>query len=361
MTEPYRLRYANQIVGAFLLVAIVAVVGLLTLLFSRLWVQRDHFYIAATETEVGDLRNGTEVLLLGQSIGQVAELRYLDGSDAVQVKIAIDSEYTDWITTDSEITLDRKYGVGPPVLAIRRKPIDDRTGPARPLAPGESIGRFRDRVDQVEKMTREVEAAGSSIDTAAKKITDSFTEQIDPAVAQSEITLQSVEKTSEAVRPETLETLQQIRSTTVKLENNVSDLTDRVNRLVEQDMRETIQAIRETALATSAAAQQVEKTAADLDTKTDSTNEEVIETLKSLRETALLIQQLTNETRSVVQIVRAEAEDLPGTTRRVNDTVSDTQELVGDIGEHWLLRRYRNERKPTEQVSPSAIRSGGIR
>lgn len=361
MSEPYRLRYTNQIVGLFLLAVLVTTTVVSVVLFSRLFVTRDHFYVSATEDEASDLKTGTEVIYLGKTIGHVQELRYVATSDLVSVLLAIDSDYSDQITTDSQVVLNHKFGVGIPVLTIRRKKWTERTRPARPLQPGQSIGQFLGDPDPIGKMADEFESASSSMDLAAKTITHSMTESVDPAFNKSSTAFESWEKTSETLRPATLETLVQIRGTTARLEKELTKLTQRINELVDKDIRETVASIKESAIAATDAAKSVGQTASTIEAKSEQTNKDVAETLKTLRETALMIQRLTQETREVVRIVRSEANELPGTTERINDTVSDTQDLVGDIQNHWLLRRYRTDPKPTQQVSPSAVRGGGIR
>lgn len=361
MNEPYRLRYTNQIVGLFLLIVLIITTAVSVLLFSRLLVTRDHFYVSATEEEASGLRAGTEVLILGQSVGEVDELRYFSESDLVRVRLAIDIDFADQITSDSEVTLNRKFGVGAPVLTIRRgRSTRDGVG-ATLLEPGQSIGRFRGDVDPVDKMSSDIGVASSAIDLAGNAIASSMTDTIDPAVRQSEAAFASLERTSESMRGEVAETLAEIRRATASLEQEMQDLSERVSTLIDRDIRETVARIHESAVAATDAAKSVEVTAGTIKQKSEITNEDVAKTLATLRETSLLIQKLTNESRQVVQIVRGEADQLPGTTERVNDTISDTQDLVGDINNHWLLRRYRNDTRPTKQVSPSSVRGGGVR
>lgn len=361
MSERYPLRYTNQIVGLFLLTVLVISTAVSVLLFSRLFVSNDYFYVSATEDEASELKTGTEVVLLGKTIGQIEELHYVATSDRVSVLLAIDSDYSKQITTDSQVVLHHKFGVGTPILTIRRKPAIDRASTATPLEPGLSIGEFVGDPDPIGKMAAEFETASSSIDVAARTITDSMNDSFDPAFGKSSTAFESWQKTSETLRPATIETLDQIRGTTAKLEKELTELTERINLLVDSDIRETVARIKESAMAATEAAKSVKDTASTMETKSELTSNDVAETLKTLRETAIMIQQLTLETREIVRIVRREADDLPGTAERVNDTVSDTQDMVGDIRNHWLLRRYRTDQNPTRQISPSGVRSGGTR
>ncbi|MEM6469929.1 MAG: MlaD family protein [Planctomycetota bacterium] len=361
MNEPYRLRYTNQIVGAFVLVVLLITTIVSVVLFSRLFVTQDFFYVLVTEEEATDLRTGTEIVVLGQTIGQIESLRYMPDTDLVRVKMGVDSEFKDQISTNSEVTLNRKFGVGTPILTIRRKASEERIEEPKPLEPGDFISRFRGDVDPVEKMAKEFEAASTSIDLAARKLKGSLNDSVDPAVAQGQAAFESVERTSETLRPEGVETLEQFRATTVALENRLTELASRVDQLIDRDVRRTVGEIEQSAIAATRAADSVSAAANSLKSEGQVTSQEIAKTLATLRETAEKIQQLTQETRQVVQIVRGEAEELPGTTARVNDTVTDTQELVGDIRDHWLLRGARDDRQRTRQIPPSSVRGGSVR
>lgn len=359
MNEPFRLRYVNQIVGVFLIVVFLLSIAISIPFTSGLTKEKIEYSMNVHEAMANQLRTGTEVIILGETVGQVKGLSYVAGSDLVRVTFEIEAKHRSKITNYSEVTLDRKYGVGPAVIRLRRSRLDDEDETAWP--PGESLTRIEEQDDQVERMAREVEAAGSSIDAAAQQIQSSLKDSFDPAFATTEQAFQSFQATSDEIRPEAIQTLTQLRTTTASLENELTQLSRRIDQLVDGEVRTTIGKIEDSAVAATEAAESVEKLALSIDTKTDKTNEDVAATLAALRDTAALIKQLTEETRVVVKIIRGEADELPGTTRQVKDTVDDTQELVGDIQSHWLLRRYRDNKTPTEQLSPSSLRGGGGR
>jgi ABC-type transporter Mla subunit MlaD len=361
MNEPVRLRYANQIVGLFLLLVLVLCCLVAVRLFTRIAGKKDRFYIDVSEDVASQLRTGTEVIILGETVGEVAQLSYVDGGDLVRVALAVDSRRSDLITTESEVELERKYGVGPPVVRIGRSRAGVDDEPPRPILPGGKILRFRQDEDQVQNMADTVETAGGSVDTAAQEITKSLRETVQPAFSASQKSFDSVRETSETLRPQAVETLAQLRETTVKLESELTQLTQRVDQLVDGDIRNTIDQINASAVAAAEAAESVRELSRGLDQKSAVTAEDVARTLQTLRETALQIQQLTSETRDVVRIVRSEAEELPGTTARVNDTVNEASDLVDTINDHWLLRRYQRSQQPSRQLPPSSIRGGAAR
>ncbi|MCD0458761.1 MlaD family protein [Roseiconus lacunae] len=364
MNEPIRLRYANKIVGLFLMAVLILCVVVSVRLITRIAIRKDRFFIEVTEDIASQLRTGTEVLILGRTVGEVDELNYVDGSNLVRITLAIDSRQSDLITDQSQVELDRKYGIGPPVIRIARASDLPPLGPdsiAKPIEPGESIPYFKQDDDQVENTAINVQEASQAVAGAADRISDSLQQTIDPTFRAGEETFDSVRETSEAVRPEAVQTLAQLRATTAQLEDEITKLTRRVDQLVDTEIRQTIADINRSAIAATEAAHSVRDVAMGIDENADKTTADIAETLETLRQTALRIQTLTEETRDVVRIVRSEADDLPGTTERINNAVDDAQDLVGDINDHWLLRRYQDRRSQSKQVSPSSVHGGGVR
>ena len=366
MNEPYRLRYTNQIVGLFLLVFLLfgIVLAVFVLRASDVLVKQDRYWIEVTQAEVGDLNTGAEVFILGDRAGKVENIRFADDGRSVRVSLAIDPKKSRDIFDDSIVLLQRKYGLGTPVLVIRRGPQATETVATR-LPSGSQLKNFQGEVDRVERMSREVEAVSESVrriqqqldptlevirDTASA-VRGSFETTIDSAVARAGEASESIIRTNDEVRPEAVATLQAIQSATENLESRLEMLTQKIETLVDDDLRRTLGDVRDSTDDVSSAAMSVHQSS---ETVTD----DMQETLATLRDAAAQFQQLVLETRQVVRIVRAEAEDLPGTTARVNDAVGDAQELVGEIGNHWLLRRYNNQPTATSQVSPSVLRGG---
>jgi len=368
MNEPYRLRYTNQIVGVFLMFVLLFVIALLVVLLRArdILSEKDNYWIEISQREVSDLSRGAEVLILGERAGTVEEVRYIEQSDQVRVSLSIDAEWSDQIFEDSLVHLERKFGLGTPILVIRRGASGDRS--PVPLGPGNRLANFHGETDRVDQMSRQLESVSTSIrliqqqlaptltdiSSAANRFSGSLDKTVDPAFTQSAKASASLYQTSEEIRPETLETLKAVRSATENLESRFEKLTENIEKLVEKDMRETLVEVRESTDDISAAAKSVDQTSQDV-------NKDVADTLATLRDAAEQVQKLAIDTQSLVRILRKGADDLPGTTARINNTADDAQELVGEIRNHWLLRRYSTHGKPTSQVSPSSIRPGVAR
>jgi methyl-accepting chemotaxis protein len=193
-----------------------------------------------------------------------------------------------------------------------------------------------------------------SVDAAAIRFQGTLDNSVDPALDRTGRASDSFLKTNETLRPDVLQTSRAIRAATENLEARIETLTETIHRLVDQDMRDTLVEVRESSDDLSKAAGSVRQTSDEL-------NVDLGLTLAQLRAAIAEFHNLNKETRDVVRIVRQEASDLPGTTARVKDTVSDTQDLVGEIRSHWLLRRYSKPSTSTPQLSPSGVRGGSIR
>jgi ABC-type transporter Mla subunit MlaD len=368
MNEPFRLRYTNQIVGAFLLLSLLflIVLSLLILRVNDYFVEMDVYWVKASQEQVSDLNKGAAVMILGERAGEVESIRYVEGTDQIRINLNIDPEMSSEIFQDSVVLLERKYGVGAPILVIRRRRPNG--GALVPLPPGSQIVNFQGQADRVDQMAKEVESVSQSvrmiqeklgptlesIDTAAIRFRGSLETSVDPAFDRTGEAYDSFTETNETLRPDVLKTSEAIRSATKNLETRIETLTEKVEILVDQDMRSTLAEVRESSDDFSDAAKSVNRTSDDV-------NANVAKTLVDLREAIEQFRTLTDETREVIRIVRQEANDLPGTTASVKDTVSDTQDLVGEIRSHPLLRRYSKQARPTPQVSPSGVRGGSIR
>ncbi len=96
MNEPYRLRYTNQIVGAFLVIVLLFVIVLLAVLLraGNFLADQQNYWIEASQNDIGDLRKGAEVVILGERAGTVTDIQYVAQGDRVRVDLGIDPSST---------------------------------------------------------------------------------------------------------------------------------------------------------------------------------------------------------------------------------------------------------------------------
>lgn len=354
MNEVYRLRYTNQIVGAFLLVFLILLLVLSFTVFrlGNRFGAKDRYWIETAEADVHELHPGTEVLILGKPVGEVLDLNYLEDGRGVRVDLQLTRQKTPQIFRDSIVRLERKFGVGTPVLVIRRDSSQKRS--SQTLTPDQKIEYFSsdlDRVDQLTEQVRQItksfqeiqqvaEPTLESVRETGERLQGSLDQAVDPAFQKSQVASDSF-----------LETNQQIRATTENLESQIAAFVNRADRMLDIEVSKTLRSIQQSNGVIEQAATQVEMTSKSLDT-------EVIDTLRIIQEASETVRQLAEQTQGLVEVLNEEAEDLPGTTNRVNNTMSEAQQLVQEIRSHWLLRRYRQEPRANELLSPSAIRGG---
>lgn len=365
MNEPYRLRYTNQIVGAFLLVLLLFVLTLLLILSGGYFRESDRYWLEVTQEDVNNLQKHAEVMILGERVGEVENIRYIDGSDAIRIDLKMDPKKDVEILSNAIVKIERKFGFGTPVLMIRRGSGDEEVDP---LPSGSQLLNFQGEDDRIDSTAREVESISrsvrlaqekadptmESIGSASERIEHAVDAAVVPAMQSTQIAADSFKQTNEEVRPEALLTLSKLQMTTQNLDTRVNQLSEKIEKILDEDMRDTLGKVRDSTDDVSDAADSVNQTSEKAST-------EISETLAQLQKAAEQFEKLAVEAREVVRIVKGEANDLPGTVGDINDTVDDTQNLVGEIRDHWLLRRYNRQPSASPPVSPSAIRGGSVR
>lgn len=344
MSDPYRLRYTNQAVGVFLLVILLFLIllSILVLRAGDYLVEKDHYWIEIPQEDIRDLYKGAEVMILGERAGEIKSIRYVDSTDKVRVNLSIDPDKSGQIFADSIVRQDRKFGLGTPILMIQR---GDTSGDMRsPLLPGSMLQIYEGESGRLDKVAGQVETVSESIrlmqeqlaptllsmTAASDQLQSTLETSAKPMLRESEMAASSFKETNETLRPKSIETLEVVQEATRTMRDQVT--------LLSKQVAQSADSVR-------LAADSVAKTS-------DETNQDIARTLASLRDAADQVQRLAVQTQELVRIVRGEADDLPGTTERLNETVSETQDLVGEIRGHWLLQnsRARNE-----------SRGGGVR
>ncbi|MEM8668903.1 MAG: MlaD family protein [Planctomycetota bacterium] len=353
MTEPYRLRYTNQAVGVFLLIILMLLIGLsiLVLRAGDYFVEKDHYWIDIPQEDIRDLYKGAEVMILGERAGEIESIRYVDATDKVRVNLSIDPKMSNQIFADSIVRQDRKFGLGTPILMIRRG--DGRAESRQPLPPESAIVNYEGELDRLDRVTRQVETVSESIrliqeqldptllsiTAASDQMQETLRTSAEPALEQTQIAAESFYESNETLRPRTVDTLEAVREASQSFQQRVEELSDRVANSSESVRR---------------AADSIEQTS-------EETNRNMTDTLSSLREAADEVRELAVQTQELIRIVRREANDLPGTTERFNETVTDTQKMVGEIRDHWLLRNSRERNDASSTGRSQGARGGSVR
>lgn len=211
MNKPLRLRFVNQIVGVFVLFVAVALLVVIFLIGQRQeWGAPEYeLHAVVQESELNDLRKGSEVLLLGQVVGKVEEIVYSESGLSVNVTFSLRESYHDQIYEDSVAFIRRKLaGAGDAYVEIMRGPRRERR-----LEDGEQITLVPER-----DPTQDLELVVQSMDSIREAFQDVRNAMV-PAFDQMTETVEELSDTNEKL------------STIL---NDVGDVSPRLDEVVDQ-------------------------------------------------------------------------------------------------------------------------------
>jgi ABC-type transporter Mla subunit MlaD len=286
MNRPFRLRYVNQLVGSFVLLIVLLILAGLLLVSQQRELFESQFVLRSLvpEHRLGGLREGTDVLMLGQRVGEVKTIRYLTdeeiqklGPDAqldgqplnVLVELRINMNVKDQIFTDSVAHIHRKLaGAGDAYIEIVR----GRAVPRTLLEEGDQIKLI----------------PGSEPGQELAEIRDSVLTVRDAFVS--------------------------VRNSMVPAFEQFGDASERFGE-ASDSLNDTNQRIQ-------------------------SVVDDVQDVTPRLDEFTRSAQELVDSSQEVVDTLQSETDQLPGTVRDVRKTVNGAQEVVEGLRQHWLLRRY---------------------
>jgi ABC-type transporter Mla subunit MlaD len=350
MDDSFRLRYVNQLTGVFILFVIVGLL-LFTLYLVRvkeLFATRLPYQVVMPQKELDGLREGTEVYILGKSVGHVSEIEYQPGSNDVRMTLMIKEESRDKIFTDSELTMRRKFGVGEPYLEILRGEAsqrvlqhDDPETPAR-------FSRFVPDEDKLNML--------------AEKITN-IEEALLPMINSARITSRNANKQMNEVM---VPTLNQFRESTVSIEGSVNKMERKANKTMTrfeqsaETLDDSVARMKKSVVTlegdTKSTLASIRRTSNNTSRQVDEIEANVEATLKKISDASDKAGNAADDARDLIQVLKEEADDLPGTVNRFNNTLSNAQETIDGINRHWLLRRYVDQEERSQRLSPSGVR-----
>lgn len=286
MTEPIRLRYVNQLVGAFILmiIALLLVGTVIVVRQQEIFVPEYEILAYIAEADLDGLRKGTEVLVLGRQAGEIDDIGYFDGErdgKNVRITMKIKETFRDEIFTDSVAHLKRRLaGAGEAYLEITRGPGHQTV---LPTAGSLAVVTEPEPASELARITGMMDDIRGYFEDARDSMVDSFGRFGTAADA--------------------------FGVTNERFQNVLVDLEDFAPRL--------------TPLA--------EKSEAVLEVS-----------------------------REVVDALRAETENLPGTVLKLQDDLDGAQEVIDGIRRHWLLRRYIDRGDAGTLISPSEVGRGAL-
>lgn len=314
MGRAYRLRYVNQFVGGFVVLVLLLLVGAAILVGQRQEWFADTFVVFATleEKDLDGVREGTEVIMLGQRAGRVAVIEYLPNRAWLRLTLVLRQRFADQIYEDSVVAIKRKVaGVGDAYLEITRPGVFD-AATARRYELG-SPDLLVVAEPPVEDQFRDITRMMDDIRQSFSDVRDAFI----PALERWESAGENIERSNE------------------DLQAVIADLrrvTPRLDGLVDQT---------ESVL---------------------SGHQQVIDTVRAetdqLPGTVLQLRNTLDGAQEVVDDLRGETQQLPGTVEQFQQTLGGAQEIVEGLRQHWLLRRYIDQHPTSPMIPPSNLGRG---
>ena len=112
MSKPFKFRYVNEIVGAFVLLVIAALVtGIILAGRAQEWFEQVHtIRIDFPEEGSLGLQRGAEVQILGTTVGRVGRIRVKDNG-SMSTTLTIREAFIRFVRADSRVLVKKKFGV----------------------------------------------------------------------------------------------------------------------------------------------------------------------------------------------------------------------------------------------------------
>lgn len=357
LSHAHRLRYVNQLVGAFVILVFGLVfAAIIMVAWGQEWrVPRHTVYAYMVEEELDGLQVNTPVQILGERVGRVREIRYVDdpqlegrlraelpgpiprATHFLQIEMQISDRFIDEVRVDSRIHIRRRLaGVGDVYLEVLRGQdiagqVDQST-----IFP---ITQERSAQDEVRTMVTLMAEVQQDFAVMRQSMVDSAAEfqRSSVEVSQASLRVRELAESMLEVSPRLPEIADEIQSATT-------------------DIRQTSERIRDTASQIGDSNRQLQNVLADA--------EEVSPRLLPIAQRA---EQLLSTSQVVADRLRDESDDLPGTVRGFNETlhgfdetVGDAQQVIDGLRQNWLIRRHVEQPQSPRRIPPSKARVGGM-
>ena len=272
-------------------------------------------------------------------------------------------EIMSMVSEGTQVTLGI-HGRAQPVVVTTGLVLADR------LESGGMIIQFQPEENRLEGLASKLTQVQESIASVEKNLVKTLSltnsqmeNSLVPALEQFVATSQSVEKTSDQVREDTLDrtnqTLQQIEDTSTEFSQRIGDISENFAGFLDNRAGPSFDQFSE-------ASASLEETTQSLRVTTESVGSEANVALRDLQVAAEKLNNLLDQSQTVVTNLERESQQLPGTVNRVNRAVDSSQKVMGStqkvmdgLSEHWLLRRAvkRSEAKKSGKTKTGPIRS----
>lgn len=351
MTESFRLRHVNWIVGLFLLLIIVIALGsaLSVILVTDTFRKKLPYVARVNQDQLGTLKKGAEVFLLGESVGKVQEIAFVDPTQPGIEPIVAgkDIEITMMIREDvrPKILVGSRIIITQPLGGIANSHVEIRRGrePTAIVATNDQPGKLD--VDESDQALNDV---ARSVNQGMNQIVDNF-DRARSSIVWGMNAFRSLSQTSErGVEPaldELRKAIEELRASTARTESTLKNTLE--------DIAETSRTMND----------RTKTSSTNLDTNIDEMEQTIADANQNMkiaidkinRDLAISLDKFND----VMDDLKKVTQDLPETKDEVDDAVADADDVIDGLKRHPLLKKHIPQDQGTRQTAPAGVRGGG--
>lgn len=290
MNKPFKFRYVNEIVGAFVLVVVAAlIIGIILAGRAQEWFEPVHeLRMSFPEEGTLGLQKGAEVQILGTTVGTVTGIRVREDG-RMRGRLTVKGDFIRFVRLDSKALVKKKYGIAGDAYVE----ITQGKGPEREL-------------EMPLVVTKDTE-----ITEIAQDILKRLQETTVPAIEEYTALAADLRSTNGPLM-KLLANLEQITAGLQRGEGSVGQL-----------------------LHDPAAAMEIQRI------------------LTEVKNILADVKATTAQLPPVAARVGRETEDMPGVMLQTQETLREAERLIEGIQQHWLIRKYVPEPPATEMIPAS--------
>lgn len=297
MNKPFKFRYVNEIVGAFVLAVVAAlVVGVILAGRAQDWFVPVHSLVLdfPEEGSLG-LQKGAEVQILGTPVGAVEKIRVRDDG-RMTGRITVKGDFIRFVREDSRAVVKKKFGIAGDAFVELTQGRGGERDPDQPLL--------------------------ASKDTEITEIAQDILKRL------QETTVPAIEEYTALAAD--------LRSTNGPLMKLLANL-ELITAGLERGEGSAGQLLRDPALA-----HELTRILA-----------QVHEALTEVKKILADVKTTTAQLPPAAATVGREVEDLPGMVLQTQETLREAERLIEGIQQHWLIRKHVPPAPGTEMIPAS--------
>jgi ABC-type transporter Mla subunit MlaD len=331
--QRFKFQYANEIVGSFMLLTLLAlVITAVAVSRSKKWMEPTKRIVVTLPVTSLGMKEGAPVQMAGMGIG-IVERIHADELGNLTADVTLKGDYIRFIRNDSKFTVKRAFVLyGDPYLDItlgQGVELADRAVVAAASDPEASdyLTDVRGTLANLQQISGTIargEGLAGRLFTSSKTATDF--DKIIPEVNNSLTDVNAVVK--------------DLRKTSASL----SDLANQETRQLPAVMEETHQTLEQIKVVL----QDLQKTTAKLPEVVASTNSVLADVHKT-----------TDKLPQVMESVQVSVQGLPPLLLQVQETMRQTERLVEGIQHHWLVSSYVEPDTTGKRIRPDDVGGGG--